>query len=348
MLTSLKKFFKFKIDQNLNPYTILNDKNQPNGNADNLIFRYLSLNNKAFASYIAQDLKNKILQTPVPSSPSIVNLISKVSTQSDIESDWSRYWVNELKQTFKYHRKQWEQSFILQVLFEHGMMQNGKKGIGLGCGKEPLPSYLASQGCHITAGDKPSCNELNQIGWKKHNQYTQSIDDLFHKNIIDYDTFKKCVSLLYVDMNNLPSTIYDTYDFCWSVCVIEHIGSVENGLNFLKNSLKLLKQGGISIHTTEFNYLGIPQRIDNWGSVIFNRKDFEILSKEIKEYGGEILGLDFSYGDGILDKYIDLPPFFHQTIEGINIKYPEYEVPHIKLNIDGFPATCFGIIIKKI
>ncbi|WP_165070749.1 hypothetical protein [Desulfovibrio sp. ZJ200] len=324
---------------------LLNKNQQPTGSADKIMIRYLSLNNKALAHYIAEELKKEIAKRPIPESPGIYHLNSKVSTQEDIESDWSRYWIRELGKDFNFHRKNWEQSYVLQVLFEHGMLQEGKKGLGLGCGREPLPSYLIKRGCEITAGDKPG--EDNNGDWVKGGQYTESLSDLFYEHLVDITTFKSKLELRYVDLTQIPPELFGLYDFCWSVCVIEHIGSIQAGLDFLKNSLNLLKPGGISVHTTEFNFLDTPQTIDNCGSVLFKKEHIEYLVEEIGKLGGEVIGADFSYGNKIFDLYIDNPPYFHQEIEGINIKYPPYSVPHIKLLIDGFPATCFGVIIKK-
>lgn len=122
--------------------TLLNENRQPTGAADDITIRYLALNIKALAAYLAERLISDISKRPIPPSPKVENLISKISTQEDLESDWSRYWIHELDQPFRYHRKHWEQSFIMQVLFEHGMLNQGKRGCGFGCGREPLPSYF--------------------------------------------------------------------------------------------------------------------------------------------------------------------------------------------------------------
>ena len=115
----------------INSTHLLNKNRQPiNGSADRLMIRYLSLNNKALAYYLAEELKKEIAKRPIPHSPGICHLNSKVSTQEDIESDWSRYCIRELGKDFNFHRKNWEQSYVLQVLFEHGMLQYGKKGLG--------------------------------------------------------------------------------------------------------------------------------------------------------------------------------------------------------------------------
>lgn len=336
---------KMKIATNNNKYILLDRNKNPTGMADNISCEYSSLNMKVLMSHIGEKMASR-LKAPLITKPYKVELKSKVSTQEDLESPWSRYWVNEIGSDFWYHRKNWEQSYVMQVLYNNDMMRKGKKGLGLGCGQERLPSYLIKRGCNITAGDKP--DTASSKSWVDSGQYTQSLNDLYHKDIIDYDTFTKNIKLKYVDMNDLPPELSEKYDFCWSICAIEHLGSIEKGIAFLNNSLKLLKPGGISIHTTEYNYLNVATTLDNWPSVIFSKEDFINLRNSIHKYGGKIDDFDFNYGEMIFDQYIDCPPYFHHFIKGININPPLLRVPHIKLNIDGFPATCFGIIIRKL
>lgn len=324
---------------------ILNEFSQPNGNARYINDDYASYNIKIIMSYIADIRKKLISSQCLPKNISNFNLTCKVCTQSDIESDWSRYWVDKLHNCFAYHRKNWELSYVLQVLYENKMLDCGKKGLGFACGVEKLPSLFASLGIDVTAGDKP--DDISSEGWKSSNQYTRSIDDLYYSNIVERSKFDSNVHLEYIDMNNIPENLYNKFDFCWSICAIEHLGSIQNGINFLINSTKLLKSGGISIHTTEFNYLDTENSIDNWGSVLFKREHFIYLKNVLENYNAKLFELDFDYGNNIFDLYIDCPPYQHQEVSGINIKFSNINPPHLKLNIDGFPATCYGLIIKK-
>lgn len=289
----------------------------------------------------------EINNLPVNHVPKKRHLTSKLSTQHDIESAWCRYWMRELKTPFRYQRKLWELAFVLQVLFEHDMF--GKIGIGLACGSEMLPSYLIAKGCTITAGDKPFAkDDQAQEGWASTNQYTQSKDSLYHAQLVERPLFEKKFTLAYADMNDLPHELYENFDFCWSICAAEHLGSIRHGLDFFKNSLKLLRKGGISVHTTEFNLFSDKATTDNWGSVLFTKSHLENLSHEIAQVGGSLYPFDFDPGDSFFDRYIDMPPYPHQSVAGINAPLPAIGLcPHIKLLCDGFPATCAGIIIQK-
>ncbi|OXS29918.1 MAG: hypothetical protein BCS36_03125 [Desulfovibrio sp. MES5] len=325
---------------------ILNHNNQPNGNTAIVDSLYLSQNIKNIMNHVAEK-RMASLEKGTEYSEEIVNLQSKLSTQQDLESSWAQHWLNELKVPFTFHRKNWENAFILQVLHDHDMF--GKHGLGLACGQEKIPSYLIQRNCTIVAGDRPFCNDdAIQNGWESTNQYTLSKESLYHEDLTDRSHFNNNFTLKYVDMNSLPTELHGDFDFCWSVCAMEHLGSIAAGLNFLKNSLKLLKPGGISVHTTEFNLLSSHRTIDNWGSVLFTREHLSILEKEIKEIGGEVYPFNFDMGNGLFDCYFDMPPFPHQSVTGIDSPLPLLKfTPHIKLLIDGIPATCVGIIIKK-
>jgi hypothetical protein len=89
-------------------------------------------------------------------TPIHVGLKSKASTQSDLESDWVAYWASQLKVPVVFHRKLWELAYVLQAVWEHGCMESGKRGLGYGCGVEPIASYLASRDVvSVTVTDPP-------------------------------------------------------------------------------------------------------------------------------------------------------------------------------------------------
>lgn len=311
---------------------------------------YISHNIKGIMEYFANERKNIVVREKFDKSlfPANVELVSKLSTQSDLEAPWCRYWLHELNIPFAYHRKNWEYAFVLQALYEHGMF--GREGLGMASGREKLPSYLIKMGCKITAGDKPLAVD-SENAWKKSAEYTETKKTLYFQDIIDEDVFENNFTLRYIDMNCLPQDLFGKFDFCWSVCAIEHLGSISNGCKFIKNSLKLLKPGGISVHTTEFNLLSNNITIDNLPDFcIYTRPIIENLKKEIEDkYDADVLGIDFEPGAGQFDKYIDMPPFPNDLIPGTDIGYKDAfpNHPHIKLLISGFPITCIGIIIRK-
>lgn len=277
-------------------------------------------------------------------APRHVGLRSKPSTQADLEADWAAYWIAELKSAHIFHRKLWEFAYVLQAIFEQGLLRAGARGLGFGCGEEPLPSYLASRGIHVTVTDiDPS--DAGARGWIETNQHTSSREKVFQDHLVDRRAFDELVDLRYVDMNNIPSDLC-AYDFCWSICALEHIGSIRKGLDFIEASLRTLRPGGVAIHTTEFNFLDDQQTIDDWPTVLFQKKHFRAIAERLEAQGHRVAPLDFDYGDGPLDKFIDIPPYTYNWPPEQQ-EYWGQDAHHLKVSVDGFACTCFGIVICK-
>lgn len=338
------------IEDMLRNCRLVNELGQPYARSWTYNDFYLSMNIKNIMARFAEERIKRIEERKVADRASSVGLTSKLSTQEDMESDWCRYWLAQIKLDFRYYRKLWENAFVLQVLYENGMF--GRKGIGFACGNERLPSYLAKMNCEITAGDKPfDQNDAMSKAWLETNQYTEAKENLFFQDIVEREIFEKNVSLQYIDMNNIPADLENSFDFCWSVCAMEHLGSIENGCEFLKNSLKILKPGGISVHTTEINIFSNTVTIDNSPDVVlFTRGIFDKLEAEINNSGiGKFYSFDYVSGSDFFDKYIDVPPFPYWPYPSLEEKMGDFGyIPHLKLLYCGFPITCAGIIIKRL
>ncbi len=147
-------------------------------------------------------------------------------------------------------------------------------------------------------------------------------DDLFEKNV----TFREC------DMNAIPDDLTG-YDFCWSACALEHLGSIEKGLDFIVRSVECLKPGGWAIHTTELNLSSNYDTVDNLDTVLFRRQDFEALAARLTALGHHVTPFDFDPGVKPVDLYIDVPPY--------------REDPHLKVALWGYSITSFGLMIQR-
>jgi SAM-dependent methyltransferase len=278
--------------------------------------------------------------------PQHVGLACKASLQADIESDWFAYWCSQMRIAPTYHRKIWEFAYVLQAFYEHGALESDAKMLGFGVGFEPLPSYFASIGIDVLATDLEQ-EEMNSRGWRDANASQTILEQLHNPAITDRDTFQKHVAFRVVDMNNIPDDL-DGYDACWSCCSLEHLGSIEKGLEFIVNSLRPLKPGGLAVHTTEFNFSRSDETIDNWGTVLFQRRHFESVVRDLQERGHWVAPLDFTVGDRPLDRFIDIPPFDVSDNEVVRQLWNgAWQSNHLKLTIDGFPSTSFGLIIRK-
>lgn len=304
--------------------------------------RNLALNIKFFG----YDLAREMAQSIPPRShllPQHRGLLSKPSTQADMESDWAAYWFQELKIPLTFHRKLWELAFVLQAVHEAGGLRADARALGFGCGAEPIASYLAACGVKVVATDLPP-QKREAKGWLKTGQHASSLDAMFHAHLVARSVFDDRVEHRFVDMNAIPDDLAN-FDFCWSICAMEHLGSIEKGMEFVVSAMKTLRPGGLAVHTTEFNFLEDEKTLDNRPTVLFQRVHFEKLAERLRAAGHKVATLDFDVGTNPLDRFIDMPPYQHDW--PAHLRPWLSEPPHIKLSIDGFVSTCFGLIAWK-
>lgn len=285
----------------------------------------MKLNVKFFGYELAKALLASL--PPLPTGgPFSTQLTSRPSTQADLEANWTRYWSAEIRENHAIHRRVWEHAFVLQALHQLGKLQPGMRGLGFAAGG-PLPAYLASRGCEITAVD---------------NQAPRP-EDLLRSELLDRPRFDRHVKLRAANPAALPLDLRD-FDFCWSVSRMQHLGSIASAMGFVESAIGALKPGGVAVHTTEFNFSNDDQTIDNWDTVLFQRRHFEELAERLTRKGCKVLPLDFNVGVLPLDRFIDVPPF---EMTGANIRDWSRDTMHIKVNIDGFPCTAFGLIVIR-
>jgi SAM-dependent methyltransferase len=256
---------------------------------------------------------------------------SSICTQAFIESPIYAEWCTRFKQLPVYHRKQWEFVYICQALSERGMLARGRRGLGFGVGREPLGSLFAKLGCKLVLTDMEQDKAL-QHGWTDTNQHASALRQLIYKNICDEETFLRAAEFESVDMNRIPAHL-SGFDFCWSSCALEHLGSIEHGLTFIKNSLDCLKPGGIAVHTTEFNVGSNRSTLDHASTVLFRECDLIRLRDSLRAIGHNMQPLNLDRGTAVLDGYIDMPPFRSDK--------------HLKLALSRFVTTSVGVIVEK-
>lgn len=231
-----------------------------------------------------------------------------------------------------FHRKLWEFCYIVDRLEGLGLLKPGVRGLGFGVGAEPLPSAFASRGVAITATDAP--REIGvAAGWESANQFAETKEKLFFPRVIDREEFEERVSFSICDMNNIDASL-SGFDFCWSACCFEHLGSLSAGLAFVENSVeKTLRPGGVACHTTEFNCSADGETIESGPTVLYRRKDLEDFCERMRRKGHDVEEFRASKNLHSLDSYIDLPPY--------------QQSPHLKLQMEKYTITSAGIMIRR-
>lgn len=261
--------------------------------------------------------------------PTLEHPVSQMCTQKQVDSRAYHRWCEEMREPPRYHRKQWEFCYILEALAEAGLLEPGCRGLGFGVGKEPLSALFASRGCDIVATDQP-VRLPAAAKWARTRQHATSADSLNDHRLCDPGLFAQRVTFAEVDMNHVPDHLHD-FDFVWSACALEHLGSQAAGCCFIRRTLELLRPGGISVHTTEFNCSSDEETVEAGPTVYYRRRDIVELAEALAGEGHEMI-LNFHPGSGELDGHVDVEPFTET---------------HLKLLSDGCVATSFGLIIRK-
>jgi hypothetical protein len=275
-----------------------------------------------------------LVQVPTGATPpsGSAPLQCNACTQQQIESPVFLYWARRLgERPGGLHRKLWEWCFITQALYERGFLQAGTRGLGFAVGTEPLTSLFASMGCDVVATDLDQALAL-EAGWVDSDQHAEGIGQLNRKGLCPADEFAQRVRFQNLDMRAIPDSARD-FDFLWSSCALEHLGSLENGVEFVVNAMDCLRPGGVAVHTTELNCDSETETVATGGSVIYRKSDLIDLSGRLRERGHEVEPFDFHTGDSEADRFVDEEPYGGRA--------------HIKLRIGPYASTSFGLIVTK-
>jgi hypothetical protein len=230
-----------------------------------------------------------------------------------------------------FHRKPWEWVFIMHHLALEGVIGPGRRGLGFGVGGEPLTYSFAKQGAAIRATDAPT--DIGEAGgWLGGNQLARGLSTIPIGNLAP-DEFERLVSFSFCDMNNIDTRLRE-FDFCWSSCALEHLGSLRTGINFIINSVEeTLRIGGVAVHTTEYNVKSNEKTLDNAGTVIYRRRDIDQLIDELRARGHFVKDFIVAPTLGKIDEHVDTPPYRHN--------------PHLKLALEGMITTSCGIVVRR-
>ena len=257
-------------------------------------------------------------------------LISSLCTQKQLESSTFQYWAKRLgEQPDRLHRKIWEYSFISQALYERGLLAPSRTGLGFGVGKEPLASLFCSYEVKICATDAPF-EVADKGNWVETGQFADGLEVLNERNLCPQAKFEQLCTYRKVDMNSIPDDLRG-FDFVWSSCALEHLGSIQDGEEFIYNSLDCIKARGYAVHTTEFNISSNDGTLTSGNTVLYRKKDIERIVHNLNKAGHEI---EVDYSDGKLpaDRFI--------------AEYP-WDTDHLKLKIFDFVSTSIGLIVRK-
>ena len=264
-------------------------------------------------------------------------LKSILCRREHFDSDWFARWSERIgypaPAAQHLHRKVWEWTAITEALTERGCVAPGKRGLGFAVGAEPIVSLFAALGAEIEATDLIASDTVDI--WRSAHQHSDSKDSLFRGDIIDRTAFDERVSFHNADMTDLAAFERNSYDFIWSSCAMEHLGSLTAGLNFVSAAMDLLKPGGVACHTTEFNISSIDETLTEGMNVIYREADLRGLDRALRLKLCCVEPFDLAPGTDAEDILYDFPPF------------GQHGRTHVTLLLDGYIATSTLLICRK-
>lgn len=256
-------------------------------------------------------------------------LVSCLATQEQLESPAFQAWAARLGRPPGANRKTWEFAFIAQALVERGLVGPGRRGLGFAVGREPLVALFAGMGAELVATDVDAAR-AEAAGFVEAGDHARGLEDLLVTALCDEATMRRNVRFRNVDLRAIPADLRG-FDFVWSACAIEHVGSIDAALACAEATLACLGPGGVAVHTTELNISDPEDTVERGNTVLLRERDVEALSERVAARG-YTLTLDLARGTGDADLAIARPP------------YPF--APHLKLTFDRFVTTSLGLILE--
>jgi SAM-dependent methyltransferase len=238
----------------------------------------------------------------------------------------------QLHHPFRWHRKLWEWVFIVHHLFETGLVKPGSRGLVFGVGKERLPALFAGLGANIVATDAPIDIGVTD-GWIETGQHVSGLGQIRYTDVVDGALFDRNVSFQTCDMRNIDPEL-NGFDFNWSSCCFEHLGSLGAGMEFVINAVEnTLREGGVAVHTTEYNLSSNDHTIDEGETVIYRRRDIDELVSRLRDRGHLVKAIVIAPNSHYFDFHVDTPPFT--------------DLFHLKLQLWEYVSTSIGIVVQR-
>lgn len=250
-----------------------------------------------------------------------------IPTLADFEDADYAAFCSEVSKPAVLHRKRWEWWRIARTI-ENGVHLRGASGLGFGCGAEPMPAFFTARGATVHATDLPSDDERARP-W---------IASGYDMSKLSGQSF----TTSFVDMTKIPSELRQgQFDFVWSSCSLEHLGSLDAGIEYILNAMECLKPNGIAVHTTEYNVSSNGKTIETPDLSIYRRRDLVELDRRLRDRRCTLRPLSFDQGPGVVPDRLPFATEDECPLDGdrqhINLVYGRYEMTSLVLVVRAPP-----------
>ncbi len=263
--------------------------------------------------------------------------LSKICDAADwFDSEFQQVIKHELKEFPRFHRKQWEFAMIFLALRRLGLLNEENIGLSMGGGNERVLYSIARYVKKLFVTDLYS----DTTGWDC--ARTDDPTD-FIRSSKPFDVDDSKIEALRMDMRDLQFED-NTFDFCYSSCAIEHIGDYEDFVKHFNEVSRCLKEGGIYVLTTEFQFddktIEDPNNYifaANYLKDILNNIDLSLIVEPM---------VSLTEHEANLPLPVNVNKLFKTgSLDDDKDKFPVY--PHILLLRGKYPFTSISFILKK-
>lgn len=263
--------------------------------------------------------------------------LSKICDASDwFESEFQQVIKSELRESPRFHRKQWEFAMIFLALRRLGYLNKDSTGLSMGGGNERVLYSIARYVKKLFVTDLYS----DTTGWDC--ARTDDPNDFIRKSK-PFEVDDSKIEAMRMDMRDLQFED-NTFDFCYSSCAIEHIGDYDDFIKHINEVHRCLKEGGVYVLTTEFQFG--DETIKDPNNYIFSHSYLnEILrSIELSVFTQPIVTLSENEANFPLPANINNIFDLGSSSSQID-HYPNYS--HLLLLRGKHPFTSISLILKK-
>jgi len=256
-------------------------------------------------------------------------------------ADWfhpeiARVIGEELHEIPRFHRKQWEFAMIFNALLRCRLLKGDRVGLSMGGGRERLLYAIGRCIRELVVTD------LYGTGTTWDCARTDD-PETFIKGDKPFPVDDRKLTVLPMDMRELQFPDH-TFDFCYSSCAIEHIGTRDDVIRHLNEVARVLKDDGVYVLTTEIHYG--KETIEDPNNFIFS-PDF--LNEIVAESG---LGSEEKCIAGITPHKANYPK--PPNVKNLSFSGSEsfasqllQELPHIQLLKGKHPYTSGLFLFRK-
>jgi hypothetical protein len=138
-------------------------------------------------------------------------------------------------------------------------------------------------------------------------EHASSLGGMFMPDMVSKERFDELVSFQHADMNHISPELHGKINFVWSMCSLEHAGSISMGYRLALDSMEVLKPGGAAVYTEKFTLSSLDKTIERGDTALWRKHDMQRLWEDHLSLGYTMQEPCWNAGG----YHSDAPPLHH-------------------------------------